>query len=344
MTTVAVTGAAGALGQRLLQDLAASDDIDAVVAIDAQPLTSLPPGVAGHLADLESADLKPLLEGVDVVVHLAWRLGTPGDEGDVAGRSSVEATRRLLEAAGDAGVRHLVHLSSATVYGAWPDNPVPLPETAPLRPNAGAPLPTAKAEAERLVAEWRDAHPGATATVLRPAVTVGLGRESWLARTVGGLRAVRVRGASRPLQFLHGDDLVRAVSLAVWARIDGPCNVAPDGWVADETAKALSTGPFRVGLPRRLALALTGVPPSYLPYLCHPWVVANDRLRAAGWQSANTNEEALVAGRPASRWQTISPRRRQEMALGASLVGIVGLAIAAVALVRRSRRPAGSSG
>lgn len=338
MTTVAVSGAAGALGQRLLKHLATLDGIEAIVAVDARPLSDAPAGVRGHVADLETADLKPLLEGVDVLVHLAWRLGTPEDEGEVAARASVEATRRLLDAAGDAGVSHVVHLSSATVYGAWSDNPVPLPETAPLRPNAGAGFPAAKAEAERLVAEWRAAHPSATATVLRPAVTVGMGRESWLARTVGGLRAVRVRGASRPLQFLHGDDLVTAVAAAITQRIDGPCNVAPDGWMADETAKALTTGPLRIGLPRRLALTLTGVPQAYLPYLCHPWVIANDRLRAAGWQPANSNEEALVAGRPASRWQTVSPRRRQEFALGVSVAAIAGAGVAAVALVRRSRR------
>lgn len=338
MTTVAVSGAAGALGQRLVQHLAGQEDIEAIVAIDARPLPDTPAKVRSHVADLETADLKTLLEGVDVVVHLAWRLGTPADEGEVAARASVEATRRLLEAAGDAGVGHVVHLSSATVYGAWSDNPVPLPETAPLRPNAGAGFPAAKAESERLVAEWRAAHPSATATVLRPAITVGLGRESWLARTVGGLRAVRVRGASRPLQFLHGDDLVTAVTVAITRRIDGPCNVAPDGWMTDETAKALTTGPLRIGLPRRLALSLTGVPHSYLPYLCHPWVIANDRLRAAGWEPANSNEEALVAGRPASRWQTVSPRRRQEFALGVAAAAIAGAAVAAVALVRRSRR------
>ena len=30
------------------------------------------------------------------------------------------------------------------------------------------------------------------------------------------------------------------------------------------------------------------------PYVRHPWVVANDRLRSTGWRPLHSNEEALV--------------------------------------------------
>ena len=51
---------------------------------------------------------------------------------------------------------------------------------------------------------------------------------------------------------------------------------------------------FRVALPARLARALIRLPNGLLPYTVHPWVVANDRLRAAGWTPTFTNEEALL--------------------------------------------------
>ena len=38
------------------------------------------------------------------------------------------------------------------------------------------------------------------------------------------------------------------------------------------------------------------IPPNVVPYLVHPWVVANDRLRAAGWRPQHTNEEAIIEG------------------------------------------------
>ena len=78
-----------------------------------------------------------------------------------------------------------------------------------------------------------------------------------------------------------------------------------------------------------------------LAFATHPWVVANDRLRSAGWSPQRTNEQAYVAGTDSRWWTTHSPKRRQELALGASGVVVVavaaGVGLAARGLVRRSR-------
>jgi hypothetical protein len=66
--------------------------------------------------------------------------------------------------------------------------------------------------------------------------------------------------------------------------------------------------------------------------------VANDRLRAAGWVPGSTNEEAYVAAFRAGPWATLSPRRRQELSLGAAGAGIAGLALGAAVAVRRRAR------
>ncbi|HEX2040592.1 MAG TPA: NAD-dependent epimerase/dehydratase family protein [Acidimicrobiales bacterium] len=310
MRTIAVTGAGSGLGRRVA---AAAPD---AVLVDAD----------------ESVDLKPALEGMEAVVTM--------------GSEPVEVVRRVLDAAGDAGVRHLVHLSSATVYGAWPDNPVPLTEDAPVRPNPGFDVAASHAEAERLVAEWKDAHPGATAAVLRPAVVVGAGADRELARALAGTTGLRPAEAARPIQYVHEDDLVQAILVALRHRLDGPYNVAPEGWVSDETARALAGGTARLALPERLARPLLaagrllGVDrswPGVAPYQRHPWVVAADRLHAAGWRPSHTNEEAYVLSGEGSKLE-ISPRRRQEVALGAGVALLAGAVAGVVALVRRRRR------
>ena len=247
------------------------------------------------------------------------------------------ATRAALAAAESSGARHFVHLSSAAAYGAWPDNPVPLSEAAPLRPNPGAGFAVEAAEGERLVSEWRGGHPDVTVTVLRPAATVAPGERDKLIPLLGGYAGVGVRGASRPVQAVHVDDVAGAVVLAVEDRLDGTFNVAPDGWIPDSTARAVAGGPVRLGLPARWAAALQQVPPAVVAYTVHPWVVANDRLRAAGWKPTHTNEEALVATSPQS-WRDLSPRRRQELALGAAGLAVAGAAAGVAALVRRSSR------
>jgi nucleoside-diphosphate-sugar epimerase len=240
----------------------------------------------------------------------------------------------------------VVLLSSATVYGAWASNPVPLTEDAPLRPNAELEFATRAAERERLAVEWRSDHPGATVGILRPAIPVAEDARGWLAAAMRTTAAVRPAGSDDPpLQYVHLDDLADAIVLACRQRLDGPFNVAPDGWIEDDELRALAGVP-RLSLPdplaRRVAwmrwrVGLSPTHPGLLPYTMHPWVIANDRLKAAGWQPASTNEEAYVAGHRPTPWATLSPQRRQELALGAAGVALTGAAVSTAALIRRLR-------
>jgi nucleoside-diphosphate-sugar epimerase len=78
-------------------------------------------------ADLATADLVPLLDGADVIFHLA---GQPGVRGSwKAGfndycTDNVLATQRLLEAAVTAGVGRIVYSSSSSIYGDADSYPV----------------------------------------------------------------------------------------------------------------------------------------------------------------------------------------------------------------------------
>lgn len=71
-------------------------------------------------ADLRTADLAPLLDGVDVVFHqaaqpgvrLSWHTGF-----GVYVEHNVLATQRLLEALRETSIRRLVYASSSSVYG-----------------------------------------------------------------------------------------------------------------------------------------------------------------------------------------------------------------------------------
>src|SRR5690606_17773695 len=101
----------------------------------------------------------------------------------------------------------------------------------------------------------------------------------------------------------------------------------------------------KVRLPERVAVAvadwrwrlrLAPTAPGILAYARHPWVVANDKVVATGWSPTHSNEEAYVAGHEARAIETISPQRRQELALGAVVAGAVGIGAGAAALVRRS--------
>jgi hypothetical protein len=233
------------------------------------------------------------------------------------------------------------------VYGAWANNPVPLTEDAPLRPNPGVAIASEKAELERAAAEWREAHPGSTVTTLRPTVTVSAQGNGWLARALARATPLPVTDEEPAGQYLDLADLAAAVDLVRRRRIDGPRNVAPDGWISGDTIRALAGGAPRVRLPERVALRVASLrwhwgmaptPPELLPFTVHPWVVANDRLKADGWEPAASNEEAYVGSHQVGPWATLSPRRRQELALGGAGAAIVAAGLGITTLIRR-RRP-----
>ena len=348
MTVVAITGAAGRVGRRVVPLVASDPDVTKVIAIDLHAVARRPRNVEPHQADLTTADLDALLAGVDVVIHLAFASQTELDEA-AARQVNVGGTQRLFDAAGRAGVTHAVVVSSATVYGAWPNNAVPLTEEAALRPNSGLAYAVHKAQIERIALDWHDVSPATrTVALLRPAIALAEGDSSWLARSLAAAAGLRAAEAAPPMQFVHLDDVASAVDIARRRRLRGAYNVAPEGWINAETARALAGGTPRMRLPNRMAarlaewsweLRLGPIPPGLLPYTEYPWVVASDRLRAEGWAPTNTNEEAFVAGTEGSRWSMMTPKRKQELALGASGVALLLSGAGVAWLARRARRP-----
>jgi nucleoside-diphosphate-sugar epimerase len=170
---------------------------------------------------------------------------------------------------------------------------------------------------------------------------------SGLARALAAGMGQRSGEEDPGAQFLHLDDLASAILLATERRLDGVYNVAPDGWVAGERVRALAGSTPKVRLPDRLAEVVARIrwrfqrgpiPPGLRSYTKSPWLVANDRLKAAGWRPGNSNEQAYVEGTEAKWWTMITPKRKQELALGAMVATTVGLISGIVVPVRRARR------
>jgi UDP-glucose 4-epimerase len=304
---VAVTGVSGVLAQRLLPLLDANPSIDRIVGLDVRDPARFARKLEFQRVDVHGADLVPYLRGVNAVVHLALAMDPMLDDEALARRVHVDGTRRLLDAAATANVAKFVIPSTTAVYGAWANNPVPLTEDAPLRPSPGFFAASVIAECERLVGEWAGPQTGRVGTRLRLAPVVGAGVHSLFASIALGHAPVRVRGAAPPVQVVHVDDAATALELAAVGDVSGALNVACDGWLDADEAAALVPGRRPPGVPYDVAeryLAATwstgigDAPPSVLPYLVHPWVVANDRCKAAGWKPRHSNDEAILLSTP----------------------------------------------
>ena len=319
--TVVLTGASGQLGNR----------------------------VAGLLEDrgvtVVRGDSVDDLDGCDGTVAAVVDLGSSDYDTRAARReSATESAASTLAVADCLSAPHVVFVSSALVYGAAPNNPVPLTEDAALRPDVEFVFARQLASAEELVEQWRVARPGRTTCVLRPAVALAAGGLSRLASALVYGFGRRLAEADPPSQFLHLDDLASAVAVAIDRGLDGVYNVAPDGWVPGERVRALSGERPRLPLPDRFSELVAGlrwrfvrgpIPPGLLPYTLEPWVVSNDRLRAAGWSPTVTNEQTYVESTEAPWWTTVSPKRRQELALGAGALLVAAVAAIGVIVGRR---------
>ncbi len=347
MSRVAVTGAAGPVGRRLVARLLDDPSVEAVVAIDQMAVTAVDDRVMAHRIQLTGADLDAVLAGVDVVCHLA---GSDPLE-DRAPDHDLHTTTRVLDAAGRAGVGQVIVRTSATVYGAWPDNPVPLPETATPRPNAESTWVRHRLAIEDQVRSFAESSPEVVVAIVRPCVTVSEQGPDELGRVLAAARLVGPADDGPPAQFVHADDVASAVDVLRRSGADGVFNIAPDGALDAALIRALVGGVPRFHVPEAIARRLTTVgwrcqlaptPPGFVPFVRQPWVVGNDRLRALGWVPTYSNEEAFVAGHAAAPWAQVSPQRRQELALGVAGAAVVGVVAGAVTFVRRRLRTTAS--
>lgn len=325
----------------MLDRLDASPTVDRIVGLDLVDPQHRTDRLEMHRVDIVTAPLPELLSGVEVLIHLAAIVDPMPDDSEES-RVNVAGTRRVLDAADEVGVAKIVRVSTAAVYGAWANNPLPLTEDAPLRPNPGFGPAVQGAEVERLLTDWQECHPGVVVTTLRAAPVLGRGAEHLWARLLAGRPAISVRGAAPPVQTVHADDVAAAIMLVTERDLPGPYNVAADGWLDAADAAALrrrrpAAVPAEMlarALRRLWATGFGDVPAEALPYLTHPWVIANDRLRTEGWAPRHTNEETLI--------ETVAaltkpfPKGRAAIAAGV-VAGLGAAAFGGAALVRRSR-------
>lgn len=173
MKTCVVTGAAGFIGSHLCEALLADGwvvrGIDAFIPYypeswkrrNLDALTDRPEFVL-YTEDLREAELTPLLDGAETLIHLAAMPGLrkSWSEFDLYASCNLNATQRLLEAARAAGIRHVIHGSTSSVYGREAAGP----ESAPLRPIS--PYGVTKLAAENLCRAYEEIY-GLPLTVLR---------------------------------------------------------------------------------------------------------------------------------------------------------------------------------
>ncbi len=302
---IAVTGAAGSIGSKLVARLAASDDVEAIVALDTRPIDSPSPKVHSYQRDI----LQPIGDllkehGVGSLVHLAFQL-KPGRDREAARRINVGGTARVLQSCQFADVNHIVYLSSSTIYGAYASNGGPFTEESPVRPVRGFQYAEDKAATELLLQAYATDYSGTHVTTLRGCVVMGPNSDNFITQAFSKPLLVSIRGADPQMQFIHEDDLLDVFGLCLNEPFSGVYNVAGAGTVPYSRIAQVA-GRGAIPLPVSILYPLTQAswalrfqsdsPACGLDMIRWPWLADIDKLqRETGWVPKYTSQQALEA-------------------------------------------------
>jgi len=280
---VVVTGVCGRLGRRLARALHRQCR---VIGLDRRPFADRPRDVEHHELDLRSARAREVFaSGVSAVVHL----GVDHDlRADSADNHAINMTRvqKLFEYVEHFGVKKVVLLSSANVYGPRPDNPQFLTEDAPLL--GAGPFSQIRDLVELDMGSqaylWR--LPEVATVILRPAHILGTVKNApsnYLRLAV----VPTLLGFDPMMQAVHQDDVVRAIMLALKPTARGIFNIAgpppvPLSRVLELLERSTVVVPHtmaRLGVERLFKLRVTSFPAPELDFIRYVCMIDDARAR-----------------------------------------------------------------
>lgn len=225
---------------------------------------------------------------IDTVIHLAYVLNPARRKTD-ARRVNVVGTENVLQACQEAGVRHIIYLSSASVYGAHADNPAFLTETDPIRPIEGFQYSEDKAAAESRLAAFSERNRSTAVTVLRVCPVMGPNADNFIANAFRKPFLPAIALADPPMQFLHEDDLVLTLARCLKLKPRGIYNVAGDGTIRWSEIVSMMNRPL-VRLPAPVWYFLTSAawrlrlqndsPASGLDFIRYRWTASAEKIKA----------------------------------------------------------------
>ena len=300
---VAITGAAGYLGSRLIERLEGCDGVSYVLATDIRvPGTTY--GERTEFVRLDVTEPFPTLlarHDIDAVIHLAYILN-PGRQRAEASKVNVLGTEHLLEACRNSNVAHVIYLSSTSVYGAHTDNPEFLTEEDPVRPISGFQYSEDKVAAERRLTAFAEESSTASVTILRGCPVMGPRADNFIASAFHKPVLPRVGDADPPMQFTHEDDLMDVIVKCLVTRTAGIYNVAGNGTIR-WTEMAQIMGRRMMRLPPVAWRSLTSLawnlglqsdsPACGLDFIRYRWTASTDKLkRDLGVSLTYTSSEA----------------------------------------------------
>ena len=309
---VVVVGASGNVGTSLLRSLAAEPAVDSVLGLCRRVPEATFAKTEWRRADVVSTPLRPLFQGADAVVHLAWLI-QPGRDKQTLRAVNVDGSARVFRAAATAGVRTLVYASSVGAYAPGPKDRR-VDESWPTTGIQSSFYSRHKAEVERQLDRFEQEAARIRVVRLRPGLIFKRDAASGIRRLFAGplLPNALVRPGLIPFvprherlvfQAVHSHDVGEAYRLALMGDVRGAFNVAAEPVLdPDELGRVLGARPvsvpgplLRAGAAASFRLRLQPSEPGWLDMgLGVPLMDVTRAREELGWQPRHSASEALL--------------------------------------------------
>lgn len=298
--TVLVTGISGNLGRVLAKLLHTEAQ---VVGVDRRPFVDRPKDLAHHQVDLRKAKVEEAFRHhrIEALIHMGI-MHDPRMPRSEAHSFNVVGTHKILDLSVRHGLKKVVVLSSANVYGPRPDNSNFLPEETPLMGADRFSEMRDLIELDMYAQSFMWKHPELETVILRPVNIVGPTVRNAPSNYLRLARPVSVMGFDPMVQLIHEEDACRALILALRPGLRGVFNVTGPGEVPlSAVFRELGRSPIAVPHPlvrplvrRAFAARLTSFPPQEVDHIQYLCVVDGSRFaREAGWVPSRTLRETI---------------------------------------------------
>jgi UDP-glucose 4-epimerase len=226
---VVVTGISGNLGRTLVKLLHKQERI---IGIDRRPFIGKPKDVEMHELDLRKKKAEDVFRKNEIraVIHMGI-LHDPRMNQEEHHSFNVVGTTRILEYCAKYGVKKVVVLSSANVYGPSPDNSNFLNEDAPLMAAGRFSGVRDLIEVDMLAHGFFWRHPKIETVILRPVHIVGPNIKNAPSQYFRLRYPWMMAGFDPMVQLIHVEDAARSMVEALRPETKGVYNVVGPGEV-----------------------------------------------------------------------------------------------------------------
>jgi UDP-glucose 4-epimerase len=305
MSVIAITGASGYFGQRIIAKLENEPECEKIIGIARRNLIHSFKNLDYYQLDVRNPSITNLFKKneVDTLIHLAFVVNPIHDTEEMHS-IDVNGTKNVLKAAKISGIKRILLTSSTMVYGAWPDNPAWLTEESPLRGHPTYYYNQDKVEIERLCQSFRKENPNILLTIIRPCLVLGPNVNHFYSRIIGWPILPLIDGNNPPMQFVHEDDVARAYLTILKKEKEGIFNIVGKGTLKwKEVIKmggkpALSIPSFIIypvmNAGWKLRFPLIESPADILDFIKYPWVASGQKAKKElGFVPKYSTKEAL---------------------------------------------------